>query len=109
MTRKSKKRNLLRLKRAVLIARGVRFRRQTSLTSRGITLARLEDTSLDLLNGIVATATSRAYKNAVAISDEIIEVIDGKLVQQNKRGNRIVLKQYEYKTIPKGKVFELRT
>ncbi len=109
MTGKSKKRNPLSLKRAVITGRSVKSRRKASLTSRGITLARLEDTNLNILNGIVAEATFRAYKKAVAVSNEIIEVIDGRLIQQNKEGSRIVLKQYEYKTISKGTVFELRT
>lgn len=70
--------------------KGAKIRRK--LNGRNIPLAKIEDKNIKMLNGFAANATARAYKNAIAVSDEIIKVVDGELIQLSKTGQKKYLK-----------------
>ena len=67
-----------------------------------------DDRDLSFIGAIAASATNEAYHKAVAISESIIEVEDGKVIRKQKDGSFEVIQTLApRKSVQKGKTITI--
>lgn len=67
-----------------------------------------DDRDLSFIGAIAASATNEAYHKAVAISESIIEVEDGKVIRKQKDGSFEVIQTLApRKAVQKGKTITI--